>query len=92
MGKLWTNKQMATHLSSALNNLANDIESGFVSRKFSEIRKVGEKRYDNWNVTVWEDAQGNLAWIDFNLEVIGVFYAGIGYLIQPGMQTTCPAA
>ena len=88
----WSVAESAYKMCAIYQKLADETDEDFVARKFTEITVYGEPRYQISDLMVWEDAQGNLAFIDYGCMCIGVFYAGITYTIPVGPQTTCPCS
>ena len=88
----WSYAKAALKMFDVYQKLADKTDEDFVSRKFTAITVDGEMRYQSSDLMAWEDAQGNLAFIDYNCRCIGVFYAGIAYAIHVKMQTTCPCS
>lgn len=90
--QIWTDAEAAYKMYAIYKKLADETDSDFVARKFAEITVHGEPRYQISDLMVWEDAQGNIAFIDYDCMCIGVCCEGIAYAIPIEIQTTCPCA
>ena len=83
----WTREEAANNMLRVYENrtvnveAAEDLTYEFLARKFASISVSGKQRYcDNGALMVWEDSEGNLAFIDYITEQIGVLYAGFTYV------------
>lgn len=85
----WTNAQAVyrmLQIYTHFDDYANETDIEFVARKFATISVYGSLRYNCDGLMIWEDAHGNLAFIDHRCEAVGVFYAGFTYCL-PSLET-----
>lgn len=85
---IWTDAEAAYKMYDIYQQLADETDSDFVARKLTEITVHGELCYQIADLMVWEDAQGNIAFIDYDCMCVGVFCEGIAYAIPMEMLTT----